>query len=71
MDQTEQDGELKIKKIKATLAEIESDNTKPLAEKERLRYLWEGELLTQEEKLYQYRLEKELAKNVLPFKRRY
>lgn len=63
MDHTEREGERKIKKIKATLASIESDNTKPLAEIERLRLLWEGELLTQEERLYQYRLKKEEEKD--------
>jgi hypothetical protein len=59
MDLKEREGERRIKKIKATLASLEADNTKPLAEKERLRLLWEGELTYQEDRLYQYRLQKE------------
>lgn len=70
MDKIERAGEDKIKKIKATLDSLETDTAKPLAEKERLRLLWEGELLKQEERLYQHRLNKEGRKNVLPFRRR-
>lgn len=55
MDAKEQDLEERIKKIKATLESVDSDNTKPLVEKERLRLLWEAELTNQEERLYHYR----------------
>lgn len=70
MDEKEQTLELRIRVAKTALKITEASTSKPMAEKERLRLLWEGELTNAEERLYQHRLKKQEGTNVVPFRRR-
>jgi hypothetical protein len=70
MDEKETRLECRIKVAQAMLEVVERSASKPLAEKERLRWHWEGELTNAQERLYDYRLKKWEGSNVLPFRRR-